>query len=201
VDDRLRVLDDSGAPIPGLYAMGDCASVKGYHLPATAQVAAQEGTYLAAGADRVGCHLAPRPPATCLIQCRPRPCMLATRAPALNTLARDRAAEVPPFSFRNFGVLAYLGGWTALFDKSQANKDAIRVSGRAAWLLWRSAYLTKTVSWRNKVLIPVYWYACRCPRLSTGLIEHSADSISSAVLRLSGCRFVTWVFGRDIGRL
>jgi len=124
------------------------------------------------------------------------------RATALNTLARDRAAEVPPFSFRNFGVLAYLGGWTALFDKSQTDKDAIRVSGRAAWLLWRSAYLTKTVSWRNKVLIPVYWYACKWPRRPAAGSEHGADWLPSAVAVLpSGYRLVTWVFGRDIGRL
>jgi hypothetical protein len=25
-------------------------------------------------------------------------------------------------------------------------------------LIWRGAYLTQTISWRNKVLIPVYWF-------------------------------------------
>jgi hypothetical protein len=29
---------------------------------------------------------------------------------------------------------------------------------RLAWLVWRGAYLTQTVSWRNKLLIPIYWY-------------------------------------------
>lgn len=28
----------------------------------------------------------------------------------------------------------------------------------AAWLVWRGAYLTQTISWRNKLLIPIYWY-------------------------------------------
>jgi NADH dehydrogenase FAD-containing subunit len=74
----------------------------------------------------------------------------------------------PPFAFRNYGMLAYLGGWTALADTGKAAGGGS--SGRGAWLLWRSAYFTMTVSWRNKILIPVYW-------------------------------MVTWLFGRDIGRL
>ena len=42
----LRVLDKQDQPIPDVYAMGDCASVKGNELPATAQVASQEGIWL-----------------------------------------------------------------------------------------------------------------------------------------------------------
>ncbi|HVM33244.1 MAG TPA: FAD-dependent oxidoreductase [bacterium] len=41
VDDHLRVQDH-----PGLYALGDCAAVNGMPLPATAQVAMQQGDYL-----------------------------------------------------------------------------------------------------------------------------------------------------------
>jgi hypothetical protein len=32
------------------------------------------------------------------------------------------------------------------------------VCRRTAWLIWRGAYLTQTISWRNKLLIPIYWY-------------------------------------------
>lgn len=28
---------------------------------------------------------------------------------------------------------------------------------RLAWVLWRTAYMTKSVSWRNRILIPVLW--------------------------------------------
>ncbi|KAF2197065.1 external NADH-ubiquinone oxidoreductase 2 mitochondrial precursor [Delitschia confertaspora ATCC 74209] len=57
------------------------------------------------------------------------------------------------FQFQNMGVLAYLGDWNALF---QGNKGT-NISGRVAWLIWRSAYLTKSISLRNKLLVPVYW--------------------------------------------
>ena len=57
------------------------------------------------------------------------------------------------FTYRDLGIMAYVGNWNAIVQ-SQGHG----VSGRAAWLVWRGAYLTKSVSWRNKVLIPVYWF-------------------------------------------
>ena len=60
--------------------------------------------------------------------------------------------DVVPFHFRNWGTMAYLGGWRAIH---QSSSDGLR--GRAAWILWRTAYLTKSMSIRNKILIPVYW--------------------------------------------
>jgi NADH dehydrogenase FAD-containing subunit len=50
-------------------------------------------------------------------------------------------------------VMAYLGNWKAIMQTG-GNND---VKGWAAWFIWRGAYLTKTVSWRNKLLIPIYW--------------------------------------------
>jgi NADH dehydrogenase len=60
--------------------------------------------------------------------------------------------EGQEFTYRDMGVMAYVGNWNAILQ-SQGHG----VSGRAAWLIWRGAYLTKSVSWRNKILIPVYW--------------------------------------------
>lgn len=57
------------------------------------------------------------------------------------------------FSFRNWGAMAYLGSWRAIH---QSKADALK--GRAAWLLWRTAYLTKSMSLKNKLMIPVYWF-------------------------------------------
>lgn len=56
------------------------------------------------------------------------------------------------FTWRNMGIMAYIGNWNAIFQSGGAD-----ISGRFAWFIWRGAYLTKSVSWRNKVLIPVYW--------------------------------------------
>ncbi|THH31846.1 hypothetical protein EUX98_g2351 [Antrodiella citrinella] len=52
----------------------------------------------------------------------------------LNKIVRDKM-HTTPFKFNNAGSLAYL-----------------------AWLLWRSAYFTQTVSIRNKILVPTYWF-------------------------------------------
>ncbi|GAA5802081.1 hypothetical protein HPULCUR_007541 [Helicostylum pulchrum] len=46
-DGQLRVLDkDTKLPYPNIYALGDCATIEGNDLPATAQVASQKANYL-----------------------------------------------------------------------------------------------------------------------------------------------------------
>jgi NADH dehydrogenase FAD-containing subunit len=62
--------------------------------------------------------------------------------------------EQARFEWKNLGVMAYIGNWNALF---QGGGGMGNISGRAAWVIWRGAYLTKSVSWRNKILIPTYW--------------------------------------------
>ncbi|KAK5158549.1 hypothetical protein LTS14_003569 [Recurvomyces mirabilis] len=60
--------------------------------------------------------------------------------------------DIRPFSFASQGVMAYIGRWNAIVQMNQGS-----LSGRAAWIMWRGAYLTKSISWRNRILIPVYW--------------------------------------------
>jgi hypothetical protein len=59
------------------------------------------------------------------------------------------------FTYRDLGTLAYIGNWNALFQGG--GKWGGRLQGYVAWIIWRGAYITRTVSWRNKVLVPVYW--------------------------------------------
>lgn len=61
-----------------------------------------------------------------------------------------------PFSFKNMGIMAYIGGQRGLL---QTGNDRGNIKGTAAWVIWRGAYMTMSVSWRNKVLIPTIWYA------------------------------------------
>ncbi|KAI7786564.1 external NADH-ubiquinone oxidoreductase 1 [Diaporthe eres] len=61
--------------------------------------------------------------------------------------------EQKPFKFRNLGTMTYLGNWKALFQGSSGD-----LTGFMAWVIWRGAYLTKSMSWKNKLLIPVYWF-------------------------------------------
>ncbi|KAI0768184.1 FAD/NAD-P-binding domain-containing protein [Trametes elegans] len=76
----------------------------------------------------------------------------------LNALIRGRAPAAA-FKFQNAGSLAYVGDWEAVFDRTKAARGPKgKETGRLAWLLWRSAYFTKTLSIRNKILVPMYWF-------------------------------------------
>lgn len=57
------------------------------------------------------------------------------------------------FTYKDLGVMAYVGNWNAIMQSSGGD-----VSGRVAWLIWRGAYLAKSISWRNRILIPTYWF-------------------------------------------
>lgn len=62
--------------------------------------------------------------------------------------------ETTGFTYKDLGVMAYVGNWNAVMQTGGGGN----ISGRVAWLMWRSAYLVKSVSWRNRILIPVYWF-------------------------------------------
>jgi NADH dehydrogenase FAD-containing subunit len=61
-------------------------------------------------------------------------------------------ADVKDFKFRNWGTMTYLGSQKAIHQSS-----ADDLKGWAAWVLWRTAYLTKSMSIRNKIMVPIYW--------------------------------------------
>lgn len=111
-DDRLQVRGSDD-----VYAFGDCATIESLDLPMTAQVAQQQGAYLA------------------------------------GALARRAAGRfVPPFRYRHYGMLAYVGSHRALADLS-----SVKWKGFLTFLFWRSVYLTRLVSWKNKILVVFDW--------------------------------------------
>jgi NADH dehydrogenase FAD-containing subunit len=61
--------------------------------------------------------------------------------------------KVEPFAFQHRGMLAYIGGKKALADT-----PLWKQGGFFAWLFWNAAYITKLVSLKNKVMIPMYWF-------------------------------------------
>jgi NADH dehydrogenase FAD-containing subunit len=140
VDTHLRVLAAPAAegaqpkPLDDVFALGDCAAVANQCLPATAQVANQQAKWLARALNNAAKtkaeHAVPARPGAALVD----------------------ISDAPEFKFRSLGIMAYLGGWKAI---TQTGKRDIK--GRLAWLLWRTAYVTKSVSWRNRILIPIYW--------------------------------------------
>lgn len=79
-------------------------------------------------------------------------------AKALN---KEEGKENEEFTYKHLGSMAYIGGWTGIVDfhdiQSKNERSPI-LKGHLAWLFWRSAYFTMTVSWRNKLLIPMFWF-------------------------------------------
>lgn len=60
--------------------------------------------------------------------------------------------EVRPFRYRHYGMLAYVGSHRALADLSN-----VKWKGFLTFLFWRSVYLTRLVSWKNKILVVFDW--------------------------------------------
>lgn len=145
-DEWLRVLrgDDATPQLqPGVFALGDCADVGSAQYAATAQVAEQQGKYLARTLND-----------------------LAHRG-QLAQFLEQQAHDVPAgrFEYHHAGSLAYLGGFTALSDFTQADAAVSRATGLSgkrltgwlAWLTWRSVYLTQQGTWRNRLQVPMDW--------------------------------------------
>lgn len=77
----------------------------------------------------------------------------AQKAQWLSKMLNKGNVEGQTFRWKNLGVMAYLGNYNAIMQSGGGGG----ISGRLAWLIWRGAYLTKTVSLRNKILIPIMW--------------------------------------------
>ncbi|KAF1985335.1 hypothetical protein K402DRAFT_394679 [Aulographum hederae CBS 113979] len=59
------------------------------------------------------------------------------------------------FRYNNLGIMAYIGNAKAIV---MGAKGVGNMSGTTAWLMWRGVYLSKSISWRNRILIPMYWF-------------------------------------------
>ncbi|GLT33495.1 hypothetical protein SLA2020_080800 [Shorea laevis] len=133
VDEWLRV-----PSVEDVFALGDCGGFLEETgkpvLPALAQVAERQGKYLVELFNRIGKQDAGK---------------------AFN------AKNIPfgdPFVYRHLGSMASVGGYKALVDLRQS-KDAkgISLAGFLSFLIWRSAYLTRVVSWRNRFYVAMNW--------------------------------------------
>lgn len=72
-------------------------------------------------------------------------------AKVLNAVAKGQ--DPPPFKYKHMGMMAYIGDHRALADLG----GGVEGKGFSTWLFWRSAYLTKLVSWQNKILVAGDW--------------------------------------------
>jgi len=58
------------------------------------------------------------------------------------------------FQFSSLGMLAYVGGYTALSDLPP---KFFKLKGFHSWLVWRSVYLTLLGSWKLRLQVPIDW--------------------------------------------
>jgi len=103
-------------------------------LPATAQVAAQQGRYVA---------------------------NLLNQLPDL-TLSDYQQLNLQPFRYKHMGSLAYVGGDAAVLDFTGTKPildlfNLQPLSGRSAAYLWKSFYFTEMFTGRTKALLAFDW--------------------------------------------
>jgi NADH dehydrogenase FAD-containing subunit len=155
IDRWMRALGGDGR----VLALGDCTCVIEDQVPATGQVASQQGEYLANLMNRKY-NLSTTAMEDGTLPPPPRDMQrvgnsLEENIAALTTGTTEFAK---PFQFLNLGLLAYTGDCTALAQVSTAPKaPAIKSTGKLGNTLWRSVYLGKQVSWRNRLLVLNDW--------------------------------------------
>ncbi|KAK9051743.1 hypothetical protein SSX86_028371 [Deinandra increscens subsp. villosa] len=134
IDEWLRV-----PSVEDVFALGDCAGFLEHTgrpvLPALAQVAERQGRYLVQLFNKkIGKQN-------------------AGKAGSANDVVLG-----DPFVYKHLGSMASVGRYKALVDLTQT-KDAkgVSMAGFVSWLIWRSAYLTRVLSWRNRLYVMINW--------------------------------------------
>lgn len=133
IDEWMRV-----PSVEDVYALGDCAGFLEQTgrqvLPALAQVAEREGKFLVELFNKIG------------------------KQNGGKAFCAKNVHIGEPFIYKHLGSMASVGGYKALVDLRQS-KDAkgLSMAGFLSWLIWRSAYLTRVISWRNRFYVAVNW--------------------------------------------
>lgn len=155
IDPWMRVIGSEGH----VLAFGDCSCITAGQLPATAQVASQQGEYLATLMNRKYEFSPTR--AVDGIFPPPKKDPVRTESSfsdAIASFAINNSDYAKPFQFLNLGILAYTGGGSALAQVTPApNAESIKGTGKIGNAVWRSVYLSKQVSWKNRLLVVNDW--------------------------------------------
>ena len=104
--------------------------------------------------------------------------------------ARATGRSVPPFQYRDYGMLATIGRSHAV-----AQVGRIKLSGLAAWLLWCFAHIYFLIGFRNRLLVMVNWawsFATfqRGARLITGIVGAQTRDVKPEAASKSNAREV-----------
>ncbi|KAJ9146810.1 hypothetical protein P3X46_029035 [Hevea brasiliensis] len=133
IDEWLRV-----PSVQDVFAIGDCSgfleSTGKTVLPALAQVAERQGKYLSILLNKIG------------------------RAGGGHAYGAKDVELGDPFVYRHLGSMATIGSFKALVDLRQSKEaKGISLAGFISWFVWRSAYLTRVISWRNRFYVAINW--------------------------------------------
>ncbi|EIE24104.1 mitochondrial type-II NADH dehydrogenase [Coccomyxa subellipsoidea C-169] len=134
VDDCLHAGDKSSnddfEPLHNIFALGDCCANKEHALPALAQVAEQQGMYLAKQLN----------------------------AAAKARVGKEEAPQWKPFEYHHLGSMALVGKGSAIVELGDHSKGrGLSLTGFKSWLAWRSAYLTRLGNVRNRLYVMLDW--------------------------------------------
>ncbi|KAK6927108.1 FAD/NAD(P)-binding domain, partial [Dillenia turbinata] len=133
IDEWLRVPSEQD-----IFAIGDCSGFLGSTgkevLPALAQVAERQGKYLAELLNRIG------------------------KADGGRANSAKDADLGNKFVYKHLGSMATIGRFKALVDLRQSKEaKGISLAGFVSWFIWRSAYLSRVISWRNRFYVAINW--------------------------------------------
>eukprot|EP00978_Attheya_sp_CCMP212_P029892 scaffold107976_cov51-Attheya_sp.AAC.1 len=159
VDGWLRPPMNNSDRFGSIFVLGDAASFVNdkdeegnlEYLPQTAQVAGQQGAYIARLLSRGYDTNRAIPVLT-------QDNGFIKQDPLTNIWLELRGIwTAPTFSFLNLGLLAYVGGGEALSQVQIGDVKVLKSAGSVAFLLWRSVYLVKQVASRNRILVTFDW--------------------------------------------
>lgn len=134
IDEHLRVKGTDN-----IWSMGDCSFMK---LPATAQVASQQGRYL----GRLFNSLADD--------------FYSFEQGEISRDDMERKIEsAKKFQYFHFGSFAYIGSSEAIAQVSMDEKGEKKLTsaGAMTFFLWRSVYFSKLLSYKNRFLVLTDW--------------------------------------------
>jgi NADH dehydrogenase FAD-containing subunit len=156
IDPWLRVLGGEG----DILSFGDCSCITTGQLPATAQVASQQGEFLGRLLSKgYNFNTDLDPSGTMMTPPEANTNLEKDLAEKITAFAIQKDGIAAPFQFLNLGILAYTGGGSALAQLQVTPQEQGRIKGKGkiGFGLWRSVYLSKQVSWRNRILVFLDW--------------------------------------------
>ncbi|QPG75901.1 hypothetical protein FOA43_003287 [Brettanomyces nanus] len=139
VDDYLKLDGDDY-----IFALGDCTFTTN---PPTAQVAYQEGHFLADYFNKLS-----KLDDYEFIQVK-EPEKMEKYASKIERVKQGML----PFKYRHQGSLAYIGSDRAVADLSWGSWSTVALGGSLTFLFWRTAYVSMLLGMKNKILVVTDW--------------------------------------------